>query len=421
MAGFAGSRYLDERRRRRLATESDEADRGAATSAPPITGGAAPSPRVARSSYTHFPLRKAISRRKWKVWSVGLISLLFGIGMLVAGIAAARQAERLGPGFVQIFDLSAARMVSLYATLQLMLTGQLAVFIWWGRSRSLNDFGGRYRVWAWTAAVCFLFTLLTGVEAHKAIVETVRWATGIESSARLAAAWLVPTLICLTICVLRLSHELRNNRVSVVLLWMAVAAWSVTAAQQLGSRLSDVAALGGETVVLAGCRIFAHWCSLMCLLWHARHVVYESAEAPAETPSRIKRLLSRLLIRLKRNRSADEDDVTAKSPKAVAPRQRSRKATTVAAPEQPDSAKMSVATKPAPAALPVATQPKPVPSPPNPIASPSPPEKSSGISRIDPPEGDDDEAAEGDAFRGLSKKERRQLRKQLRQQQRSGR
>ena len=402
MAGFASSRYLDERRRRRLATGSEDADHASAVSELAASaGGASPAARPLRPSYRHFPLRKALSRRKWKVWSLGLISLLCGTGILIAGIEAAQQAERLGPGFVQIFDLSAARMVSFYATLQLLLTGQLAVFIWWARSRSQSDFAGRYRVWAWTASTCFVFTLLMGVDAHKGIVETMRWAMGVENSTRLAAAWLIPTVICLAICVLRLNHEMRDNRPSAALLWMGVAAWTVIGAQQLGSRLPDVSTLGGQTVVLPACRMFGHWCLFMSLLWHARHVVYKSAEPPAVRPGWIKGLIARLRLRLKQSPSANESGDAVPGRKTASAPRRSRKAT-------------PVATVP-----PVVSQPKHTPSPLKQSASP--PEKSNSITRVDPPEDDEAEDAEdGEAVRGLSKKERRRLRKQLRQQHSEG-
>ena len=78
MTGFAGSRSLDERRRRRLAT-------GAETVA--LEAVAEPAPRRAapakvkqkRRSPSHFPLRKVLSARYWKLAAIVLCAALAGV------------------------------------------------------------------------------------------------------------------------------------------------------------------------------------------------------------------------------------------------------------------------------------------------------------------------------------------------------
>src|SRR5579872_7370008 len=144
MAQFAGSRSLDERRRRRLATESEEGLTEAPPAPAPRRTSTAKSPSKSRGP-GHFPLRKIVSSKLWKHSIVGLCGLLLAGGLLVSGWAAHVNPARLGPGFVWLFDLSAARFVRSYLSTAMLLSSQLALLIWWLRSQSLQDFKGRYR------------------------------------------------------------------------------------------------------------------------------------------------------------------------------------------------------------------------------------------------------------------------------------
>src|SRR5438105_349243 len=94
---FAGSRSLDERRRRRLAAGSDEAANETDSAAPPRKSRAA-KPPISRRGPGHFPLRKIISSRLWKILAIGCCAGLVAAGVLVGGWAAETRSEKLGPG-----------------------------------------------------------------------------------------------------------------------------------------------------------------------------------------------------------------------------------------------------------------------------------------------------------------------------------
>ena len=77
MTGFAGSRSLDERRRRRLATGAETV--ALETVAEPAPRRAAPAKvKQKRRSPSHFPLRKVISARYWKLAAIVLCAALAG-------------------------------------------------------------------------------------------------------------------------------------------------------------------------------------------------------------------------------------------------------------------------------------------------------------------------------------------------------
>src|SRR5579863_663789 len=120
MSGFAGSRSLDERRRRRLAVESDEAT--AETLSTPLPKRAAPakSPTKTRGP-SHFPLRKVISAKLWKHAGVACIGLLLAAAILVAGWAAEIHGARLGSGIVRLCNLREPRLVVWFISVALLL------------------------------------------------------------------------------------------------------------------------------------------------------------------------------------------------------------------------------------------------------------------------------------------------------------
>ncbi len=181
MTGFAGSRSLDERRRRRLAT-------GAETVA--LEAVAEPAPRrpapakvmQKRRSPSHFPLRKVISARYWKLAAIVLGAMLAGAAILGGGWAAANFGQQLGPGFVLLFGLDAARLVRGFAAVGLLLAGQLALLISWARSQSLQDFNGRYRGWVFCAI--FAFVAAFGMQTQLAAAWTRHGRLALDGSIR---------------------------------------------------------------------------------------------------------------------------------------------------------------------------------------------------------------------------------------------
>jgi hypothetical protein len=89
---FTGSRHLDERRRRRLASNpAQEADvEGTLTESVPSDDSMVNGlDRSEKSNVSHFPLRKLISPKAWKLWGIGLMGLLAGVALLRAGQIAA--------------------------------------------------------------------------------------------------------------------------------------------------------------------------------------------------------------------------------------------------------------------------------------------------------------------------------------------
>lgn len=287
-ASFAGSRYLDERRRRRLAADAGDGERVPQ----PTSVSASPSPVMklrspSRSSTTRLPLRKLISPKLWKLWSFGGVALAIAVGILVAGVMAETDGKVVGPGFVRLFGLTGGPAVTWYCGLLLLLSGQLAWLIWWARSRSLRDFAGRYRIWSWTAAAGFAFAGLVATGAHRAWSETMGWLWPLDFWNKDVLCWLVPAAIIVAWLVRSLSQEMRDCRSSLWLLRLSGAGWVSACLPMLGPGFAPGNA--HSRLLHAGAVLFASVCLFESFLLHCRHVIYVTAEPPdppAKNPRR---------------------------------------------------------------------------------------------------------------------------------------
>jgi hypothetical protein len=281
MTQFAGSRSLDERRRRRLATESDEALTEAPAVAPVLRRASkSKEPSKARGP-GHFPLRKIISSKLWKHSVVGLFGLVLAGALLVAGWAAHEHAARLGPGFVWLFDLPAARIVRLYLSTAMFLSSELALLVWWLRSQSLQDFKGRYRGWVGCAALGMIAAVAVQTNALRAWNETAQWLWHLDDS-RLRLSWLVPLVLCGLAAWRFLYREMRDCWTSVALLWLALLFGAAAIVPALGSPLPMSAF--AIRLMQCGLAMAAVLCLFMSLLLQARHAIYVTVEPPAERP-----------------------------------------------------------------------------------------------------------------------------------------
>ncbi|MCH7688862.1 MAG: hypothetical protein IH899_19630 [Planctomycetes bacterium] len=161
-----------------------------------------------------------------------------------------------------------------------MLSGQLAMLSWWVRSRSPLDFGGRYRVWMKIAAGSILASLFLITDFHFLITEAIQRQTGISHSSQLKLCWLVPAAMCAAFLLRMMHQEMRENRLSLVLLWTAAACGLTTTLQIVNAPLPQLE--GDPQLVKAGTALFAQLGLMMSLLFHTRHVIYVSLDPPAK-------------------------------------------------------------------------------------------------------------------------------------------
>ena len=407
VARFAGARSLDDRRRRRIVTGTDtDID-------PPITGNRVAnrpnehgdeSPGRSSVPTDHLPLRKLISPRLWKHAVIGTAGLAVGASLLMAAMADWSTMSSYGPDVPRMLSVTAARAVTGFAGILLFLAGELSLLCWWARSRSAGDFSGSYRIWMPTAAALMLWSgcSATGIHRLLGMIAAPLLSVGPDHAATMC--WLLPAIVCGIVICRPLSADMRGCRLSLSMLWLA-ATGSLTAGWLL---LGFPFPLAGSARELAqsGSAILGNWFLFMSMLLHARHVIYVTAEPPAARPSRWRALRSRFrrspAAASKQPGQAEHADLDNEQqvdkqrqmdehphPSTVAPKDHARA-------NRPAATKQS-----APAGTPVKTKAAQV-------SKDQPP--SSGI-RIDGP-------PTPEQLKGLSKRERRQLRKQWRNAQR---
>jgi hypothetical protein len=421
---FAGSRCVDERRRRRLAGEADEIDTAAETvssydrddSASADDESAADELSSGDVRISHFPVSRLISPKLWKLWAVGILGLLTGINLLVAGSTTPATAQQFGPGFEFLFDLEAGRAVGPFATLMLLVSSQLAWFIWWVRSRSPHDFDGRYRVWCVCAVLGLGATLTFACDLHLAWAMTADWLWDYSFWKHETLIWLAPMALASLLALRALHREMRDCRSSLTLLWLAAISAAGVAEMQLDLVTLPLAA--NEVLLVGwGVKLTACWFLAMSLLLHARHVVHVTPD-PAQRRPGLLRFAS--LIRL---------------PKLPRRKRKAKPAATSKATDTADEQKNPKHKPTRKARKPVAATNKAKPDENKSDDSPSVADTSDEVDEVDDTSVDAEEptpvetnqadekptteSIDAQSMQGLSKRERRRLRKQQRAEQRA--
>ena len=401
-ASFAGA-TAEDRRRRRVAGSAADSAAEAAT----LDKGDAPARVLGAMQPTDLPLRKVISERTWKLGSI-----LAVLGLALAAAALLEQAAEfvfarlpdVSPVMRSAITTAAAAVRSAASTLMMFAAGQLALLIWWVRSRSLSDLEGRYRIWQLVAASLLAVSLGLAVDIVR--LWPLLLAASEDFAAVAAPAWLPAPLTLADVVLLSwglgllfcLHSEVRLAKGSLGGVWIAAVCWLAAELVRL-----DLATLAPDWTVACLLTI-GEFALFTALLLHARHVVYVSADPPH-------------LIERAARENEDESSEEAGRASAVEEKPKPVKKTKPT-PEKKPAAKRPRKAKPAP---PPKTEPQP--ATPEPVAAPEPEPKPEPqpVVASEPdgsgyqfgPDGPDDEM-----LKGLSKRERRKIRQAWREEQR---
>lgn len=410
MAGFAGSHRLDERRRRRWAVEQDASQDSESNSE--LLDEEESSTEAAT---LEIPIANFVPVAIWKYIATGLLLAVLVTGMLQAD-AILLQWFALENGALRAFQ---QRTVTVFGGLCLLAAGQLSLLIRCIRGRSRTDFDGRYRIWSWATAgfsVAGLAVLLDiGVLLSEITIPLPWRPTDVVG----ASIWRVPVIILGGAFFLRMRRELRDARPT-------FAMWNLTAgcyALAIAFNAGLITPVG--SAITTATAMIGHGMLLVTLLWHTRHVVHINPEPatsvvpqfrlwiprlrfPSLRMPSFRKLLPRRKKKKAKTLTAAMDSVSEKAPTTVEP--------VVADPVIPATSEATVQDEPLPKpnktrktrVEPAHVAPEPKLSSPEPEA-PRQPEATP----------DSDKPVSADELKGLSKKQRRQLRKQRREAQRN--
>jgi hypothetical protein len=431
---FAGSRCVDERRRRRLAQEAEQetpAERRAPSRAKAVLRR-----QVVHIRAPESPLEDFLRPQLW------LNVLLAVVGLSLCGgiVWLGDWIDQLHPELAASFGLRDGLLARLFRCLTFLAGAQLAYAILWYRARSKKDFAGRYRVWHFVVPAWLVFGLATATDGHWLAAQWVRNEWSLSGSNAVSLCWMVPAGIVLLTLTRLLHAEMRGSRGSAACMWLATIAAAMNAFLLLGAGTLPV---DERIAYLMERTAECLWplAVLMAMVFYARHVIYVTNE-PAPRPQgdsapgnaeielnwferwRERRREAAELRRATARQQAAERQEAALQRKAEAEALRMEKAAKKAA-ARADAAPMSRGSghsededESPPGKTPAVT----VPTSPRPEArtvmapSKSPATAKPAPSVLEPdedePEDDDDSSS---SLHGLSRKERRRLRKLQRQ------
>lgn len=407
MAGsFAGSKSLGERRRRRLAADVDpfaantsaaefEADQDFLDDATPDE------PATPR-----FPLQKIISSQPWKHWAIGLITSLVGVSLVWLTHSVSVSPGPGNPGSARLFDPAAGSVLPVFNSVLLFVSGQLALLVFWARSQSQRDFQGRYEIWAWMAGACFLFAVGLATGVHTAWSETVGWLWKLQFWKKEVLCWLAPTIVVALAISKPLRVDFRSCRTTSILLHLTAACWAMAAALTFQPALltdANLAAVVSASLLVAGNVLL-----LTGMLHHARYVIYVNAEPPPLRDSWLTVIARKMFTLVTRRKMPSVEQASSKDIET----RDDPEVETVAAVETEQE---PVNDEPLEADIPAETADEEWPTEAEEAAEAEDSRakaRQTAQRRVDPP-------IDPDELKGLSKKERRRLRKQRRDTQRT--
>lgn len=287
MTGFAGSQHSDERRRRRLAVEQDGAQSESFKTTREASKG------LDAISLVELAIQALIPRSIWPHIGVALV-----LAMLAFGSHAALDALPQN----HIVDISQLRQVvdesqHVMSGLCLFVTMQICVVIRQVRGRSRNDFDGRYRLWNWVVVASGLFCAAVFLNLHHVAGGIVAALLNRPDLVTSSITWQVPVLTIGGLLLLELGREMREHRPTCALLYLSCLCYLVPLlasiklfAGSLAMLPPLVAGMPIEMLAFSAANILLF--TTMSL--HARYVVHINPEPPTSAVRQFRLPLPRL-------------------------------------------------------------------------------------------------------------------------------
>lgn len=276
MMGLGGSKMLEDRRRRRLVLETEQDSSVTARTSGDLSDSA---DREVTPPDLWLFLPQVVPQKLWKCWTAGAVAAITFATLLTLWMFA-DEASMSGSIAGDMLAPLADRLLRGSGAVAWWLAAQMSCIVWWVRSRSQVDYGGRFHVWGWSAAAFMASAMLSLSDAHRSVAQVVAWVfTGVSAnSAGMTALWLLPVTVAALTWWATLGTEFRNDFASRVLHSLsAIAALAMLSVELWSVRLGVTA----QTELLGRLLLASlQWTSLMSVWLHLRHVVHVSVDPP---------------------------------------------------------------------------------------------------------------------------------------------
>lgn len=320
-SGFAGSASHDDRRRRRLLTEQNED--GAEGAAMVL------SCSVFESSRNHrYPVKRILHYRQWRMWLIaGAMALLLASLLYGSWLNEQQDSEAW---YSLLFDQSEGRLFSTLAAALLLLAGHLSGIIGWARSRSPNDFGGRYRVWNPIALMFYFASLSVVMRADEILNASLDYAAVTLPWDVAQWNWMIPTAGLAGIVLWIMHREMAISNLSRTHIWLGTACLAsglgLPFVPENQFQIASVP-LVEQGLIVGGLMLIG-----LSLMWFGRHVLYVSSDPAERKPS----LMLKMLKAVFRKRASK-----AKTPKVKKQKKSAAAASSTAEEDSPSQPKSS--------------------------------------------------------------------------------
>ena len=274
---FAGSRSIDDRRRRRLASETEPGDH--AFDADLSADAESESSNAQESDATlarniEFPLNRLISRRLWKHLLICFAAIGCAAWMLRLPPAAAALASSL--------DLT----TRFFRALLLFVSAEMALLIAWVRSTNPNDFSGHYRVWRLAAASWCAMAIFAGTGAYEFVDTAISSSLEMQETRTSQVLWLLPTTVLGLAIAWKLMEEMVRSWLSLLAFFVAVMCGAILVVGCLNDLTIHAPEWMSRTSIIGATALFV---SMQIHTWFVVHV---SSEPPVTRGRRKRRFES---------------------------------------------------------------------------------------------------------------------------------
>jgi hypothetical protein len=277
---FCRSSHRDERRRRLLTDDLSNSDEWPAGQ---VEAEDSPSPQKSKhygdAEFLEHQVRLLdLAPRRWLTIG-GLLTLA---AAMIAGLEAAyaRMVERVAAGATPVAALQIDAKGSLacwFSSLVLLAASVAALLVYSVRRHRTDDYRGRYRVWFWAAAGCFLMATDQAASLREGFRDLMTWLTGTSLSGDGALWWIAVYALVWIAMGTRLVSDMRPSRLSIVALLAATIAQGLALADRMGW-LGQILVEAGprEVMFRAGCEMAGNLLLLAAMLLHARYVLMDA-------------------------------------------------------------------------------------------------------------------------------------------------
>jgi len=213
---FVGARLLDERRRRRLAVDQGADEMTDETSVADDEQTSEKQP--ARPAI--LSIRSLVPRSGWSVLGWSLLLLAACDVVIAAAWFQPSIPEQIRGPYSLVFGIGSAPAATWMASGLLLVAAQLSLVIGWVRGHCLTDFDGRYRAWTRVGVSWLVLAGVVGTGAHQSMAQMLVAQFGFETVwQREILLWLLPLGALVASVAWVMDGEMKTSRTARLLMW----------------------------------------------------------------------------------------------------------------------------------------------------------------------------------------------------------